>query len=55
MPNGGGSQSLPDEVPQGRADVVAAVAETEISEVRCGDPALVFADWVALPVSTESE
>jgi hypothetical protein len=57
MPNRGGnlsspgSQSLPDEVPQGRADVVAAVAETDISQVRCGDPALVFADWVALPVS----
>ncbi len=54
MPDWVGSQSLPDEVPQGRADVVAAVAETEISEVRCGDPALVFGDWIALPVSTSS-
>lgn len=51
MPNLGGSQPLPDVVVQGADAVVIAAAALEYDAVDCSQPALVYADWVALPVS----
>ena len=51
MPNLGGSQPPPDAVVQGSDAVAAAAAALEYDVVDCSQPALVYADWVALPVS----
>jgi hypothetical protein len=47
----GFSKGLSEDIIQGRDAVVGAVAETGLSTVDCGDPAIVSGDWVALPVS----
>lgn len=51
MPNLGRGQSPPDGVAQGAGSVVAVAAALDYEAVDCSDAALVYADWVALPVS----
>ena len=51
VPGSGFNQPLPDAVVHGAEAVTAAAAALEYDVVDCSQPALVYADWVALPVS----
>lgn len=51
MPDLGGSQPPPDMVVQGADEVAAAAAALGYDVVDCSQPVLVYADWVARPVS----